>query len=348
MPIESNQIKFMKSHSVNDTASNGGRMSDVEAANSVKNNLWPDVPASERAAGSIRFRKLFIKIASPDNLILRDARVFIQTPTPAGDRVVFFAGTQRDVMANVSGVAQIQYGTGMLNADVAIGASVITVNVEDPDDTIFRPGQMIRLSNKTSVHDLTHSEDFIRIASTPGSVTWNGSLATLTLAAGATLANAYPPSDTLVASVLEAGDIIARTDSWGLATSAGRLGGWNGAGTPPATLADLQMVDSIAGIEQTWTLIFTSASAFSCVGDTVGQVGGGSILEDFAPNNPAYSRPYFTIPASLFGGIWAAGNALTFTTHPAALPIWEKRVVPPGTDSLSGNRVTIGLCGESE
>ncbi|MBF0273590.1 MAG: hypothetical protein HQL98_16220, partial [Magnetococcales bacterium] len=161
MSIEPDQIQFMKSQSVGDSPANGGRMSDVEIPNEVKNNLWPDVPASERLAGSTKYRKVFIKIANPDNLKLADARIFVATPTPAGDRVVFFEGTQRDTQSEVSGVAQTLYGCGLLNADVIAGASVITVNVEDPDDVIFNPGQMIRISNKSSVDDLVGVEEFV-------------------------------------------------------------------------------------------------------------------------------------------------------------------------------------------
>ncbi|MBF0108770.1 MAG: hypothetical protein HQL76_06305 [Magnetococcales bacterium] len=346
MPIENQQIKFMKSQTVSDAAGNGGRMSDLEAANGVKNNVWPDVPASERQNGSTKFRKIFIKVASPDNLMLKETRVFIQTPTPAGDRVVFFAGTQRDVQSEVSGIAQIQYGSGSLNAEVSAGASVITVNVEDPADAIFSPGQMIRISNKTSVEDLEGMEEFVSI----DAVTWNGNLATLTLAAGTTLTNAYLAADTTrVASVFEYGEVWAKTSNYALSTTSGTFGGWNGSGSPPVTLTEARIADHIAGIEQTWTLtIGYYGQDFQCVGDTVGPLGQGQMAEPFAPNNPAHSRPYFTLPPSFWGGSWQNGEVVSFTTHPAAIPIWEKRIIPPGTDSLAGDRVVIGVAGESE
>ncbi|MEO5330553.1 MAG: hypothetical protein H7839_00910 [Magnetococcus sp. YQC-5] len=348
MPIENFQIKFMKSQAVNDAPNNGGRMSDVEAANSVKNNVWPDVPASERTAGSTKYRKLFIKIANPDNLQMYDAHVFVQKPTPAGDRVVFFAGTQRDTQSDVSGATNILYGSGHLNSDVLMNATVLSVNVEEPDDVIFRPGQTIRIFNKVSVDDNSGTEEFLTLGSDPSAVSWNGSLATLTLAAGESVLNNYSASNTMVASVLKAGNVVGSTDAWALGTTAGTLGGWDGSGIVPATLADLRMVDHIAGIEQTWTLTFSSATAFSCVGDTVGAVSGGSTLANFAPNNPAYSRPYFTLPASLWAGVWASTNSVSFMTHPAAIPIWEKRIIPVGTSSLAGNKVVIGVSGESE
>ncbi|MBF0340350.1 MAG: hypothetical protein HQL95_05230 [Magnetococcales bacterium] len=345
MPIENNQIKFMKSLTVSDAAGNGGRMSDSEAANGVKNNVWPDVPASERKNGSTKYRKVFIKIANSDNLMLKDAHVFIQTPTPAGDRVVFFEGTQRDTQSDVSGVAQTQYGSGLLNADVTTGASVITVNVEDPTDAIFSPGQMIRIFNKTSVDDLVGTEEFVSLAA----VAWNGSLATLTLAAGTTLAYDYVTTNTKVTSVYEAGDVWASASEYAISTVAGTFGGWNGTGIPPVSLLEARIIDHIAGIEQTWTLtVGYYGQDFQCVGDTVGPLGQGQMAEAFAPINPAYSRPYFTLPPSFWGGSWQAGQVVSFTTHPAAIPIWEKRIIPPDTDSLAGDKVVIGVSGESE
>ena len=350
MPIEPNQIKFMKSIVVSDTSANGGRISSVEVATGVKNNLWPDVSTTERTAGSTKFRKTFIKVASPDNLKLINARVFIETPTPGGDRVLIVGhvADQTNIQSDIANLSTEFFGSGQLNANVSIGASTMTVNVEAQTDAIFHQNQLIRISNKTSVDDLAGSEEFVRIKDLSSAVSWNGNLVTLTLATGTTLENAYLASNTRVASVIEAGDIWAETDDWGLSASTGTFATWDGSGTAPGTLTGARMVDFIAGIEQVWTITFTNATTFTCVGDTVGAVGGGTISSDFAPNNPDYSRPYFTLPASLWGGTWANGDVLTFVTHPAAFPIWEKRIIPPNTASLSGNKVIIGVSGESE
>ncbi|MBF0420845.1 MAG: hypothetical protein HQL78_11850 [Magnetococcales bacterium] len=348
MPIEPNQIKFMKSQVVSDSAANGGRMSDTEAANGVKNNIWPDVPGAERKNGSTKFRKVFVKVASPDNLKLIDARIFVETPTPGGDRVVIFGADQTNTQSDVVNLVTFFYGTGQLNANVSVGASVLTVNVEEQTDWQFNPNQLIRISNKTSVDDVSGVEEFLRIKNDPSGVNWNGNLVTLTLADGQSVGYAYSASNTKVASVIEAGDIWAKTDTWALSSTAGTFAGWNGSGTAPTTLTDARMVDFIAGIEQTWTITFTNATTFTCVGDTVGSVGGGTVAGDFSPNNSVYSRPYFTIQASLWGGTWATGNVLTFKTHPAAFPIWEKRIIPPNTASLSGDKVIIGISAESE
>ncbi|MBF0141806.1 MAG: hypothetical protein HQL74_16220 [Magnetococcales bacterium] len=101
-------------------------------------------------------------------------------------------------------------------------------------------------------------------------------------------------------------------------------------------------------MEQTWSITFTNATAFTCFGDTVGSVGGGTITADFSPANAAYSKPFFTLSSSSWGGSWAAGDVLTFRTHPAAVPIWEVRVIPANSGSLSGDFVDFGIYGESE
>ncbi|MBF0154537.1 MAG: hypothetical protein HQL64_12415 [Magnetococcales bacterium] len=347
MPIESQQILFMKSQVVSDTASNGGRMSTVEIPDGVKNNVWPDVPASERTTGSTKYRKTFLKIASPDNLMLYDARVFVETPTPGGDRVVIFQGTQTDTQGSMN-ATPLLFGCGTLNANVSIGATTLQVNVEAQTDWIFNPNQLIRISNKTSVADLSGQEEFVRIKNLPSAVSWNGNLVTLTLADGTSLENSFLAANTRVASVMECGDLRARVDTWGVSSASGTYGGWNGSGSAPATLTDLRMVDHIAGIEQTWTITFTSATDFTCAGDTVGSVGTGSRNSAFSPTNPDHARPYFTLPATGWGGTWASGNILSFKTHPAAIPIWEKRVIPANTPSLSGNRVVVAISGESE
>ncbi|MBF0181313.1 MAG: hypothetical protein HQM03_14925 [Magnetococcales bacterium] len=350
MTIANSDIQYMKPQIVSDLDGNGGRMSDVEAANGVKNNIWPDVPASERKNGSTKYRKVFIKIANADSLKLADARIFVDTPTPGGDRVVIFPGTQTDTQADVAGVAHAFYGCATLDANIpdqqGAGGATLVVNTEEGSDAIFRPGGLIRITNKTSVDDLVGTEEFLRISSTP--VVWNGSTATIVLRQDAVIENVYSASNTRVSSVIEAGDIFGTTSDWQILSPAGKYGGWNGSGAVPTLLTDLRMVHSIGGCEQTWTITFSSATTFTCVGDTAGSMGGGTIHADFAPNNPAWSAPCFTLPSALFSGTWANGDVLRFKTHPAAFPIWEKRVIPPNTASLSGNKVIIGISGESE
>ena len=80
--------------------------------------------------------------------------------------------------------------------------------------------------------------------------------------------------------------------------------------------------------------------------ETVGSVGSGVITSAFAPQNPAFSKPYFTMPANAITAM-AAGNTIVLQTHPAAISIWIVRVIPAGCGSLAGDKVSIWFGGET-
>ncbi|OSM07652.1 hypothetical protein MAIT1_04587 [Magnetofaba australis IT-1] len=318
-------------------------MSANEIPDGVKNNVWPDVPQGERLAGSTKFRKVFFKVANDDDIRLINPRLFVETPTPGDDRVLIFPGTQTDAQGDLTG-SERQYGSGWLDANVSIGATSIAVNVESAADAIFADGDLIRISDKDGVDDATGNVEFVRLAAT-GGVTWNGDKATLTFAAGQSLQSGYAATNTRVGSVIEAANVEAAWDNWSGSTVAGTYDG-SAPTTPPSTTVPL--MDSIGSIEQTWTITFSDANNFTCVGDTVGDVGGGSIVGgDFSPNNPDFDRPYFTLPSIGWGGTWANGETITFRTHPAAIPVWWKRIVPAGANSLSADKVVVAITGES-
>ncbi|MBF0127570.1 MAG: hypothetical protein HQM02_10215 [Magnetococcales bacterium] len=342
MAIQTSEIKWYQSQSVNDTAGNGGLMSSDEIPDGVKNNVWPDVPQAERSAGSVKYRKTFIKIANDDDLALLTPRVFVETHTPGDDSVVLMAGSQTDTQGDAVGYTRF-YGAGDLDGDVLAGDNALEVNVESGNGAggheIFRDGDLIRVSDKSSVDALAGNAEFLRLAGS-GGVSWNGTLATLTLAGGVTLGSNYPASATRVASVMEPADIEASFSGWQESSVAGT---YDEGAHPP-------LGDHIGTIEQTWTLTFTSGTGFTCAGNTRGTVGSGTLGGgSFAPNNPDFGKPYFTLVNTTppWGGTWAGGDSITFTTHPASLAVWEKRTVPPGAGSRSGNKVIVAISGES-
>ncbi|MBF0212196.1 MAG: hypothetical protein HQM00_01385 [Magnetococcales bacterium] len=342
MAIQTSEIKWYQSQVVNDGNSNGGAMSANEIPDGVKNNVWPDVPQAERTAGSVKYRKTFIKIANDDDLALIDPRVFVETHTPGDDSVVLMAGTHTDTQAQASGYTRF-YGAGDLDADLLSGDTLLTVTVENGNDAsghaIFRDGDLIRISDKTSVEAIDGNAEFLRLAASNG-VSWNGTLATLTLENGSTVGFNYLSTATKVASVLEGADIAASVSGWQESSAAGS---YDETQSPVSG-------DHIGTVEQTWTLTFTNATQFTCAGNTLGNVGSGSIGATFAPNNPTFSKPYFTLAGGSppWGGTWSSGDTITWTTHPAAIAIWEKRVVPAGANSRSGNKVIVAISGESE
>ena len=330
MSIAQAELKLYKSTVINDTGANGGRMSASEAVDAVKNNIFPDVSVSERTAGITRWRKLFAKVANAASLALQNPKIIIETITPGGDHVEIAAGTYEDTQSGL-GTPRL-YGGGPLNANVSATASSIDVLVEDAAAGLFADGDTIRISDRATV-DGAGNEEFMTIATS--GVSYVGNVATLTLTAG--LVNGYTASATRVSSVYQPADIAGAVSSWVETSTSGT---YDEVGNPVA-------VDSIGGVSQAWTLTFSSASAFSVTGDTLGSVGSGTISGDFAPNNPDFSAPYFTLLSAGWAGTWASGDTITFRTDPAAAPIWLKQTVPPGTAALSSDSVIPAIIGES-
>jgi hypothetical protein len=332
MAIVANELIWRRPAEVSDAGTNGGRMTMTAIPSAVKNNIWPDVPQSERTAGSTKYRKVFIHVANDNDLTLISPKVFVLMPTPGDDRVTFIPGTQTNTQSGVTGSEQ-KYGAGTLNASVIAGATSIQVAVEKwSSDPIFATGLKIRISDKQSIGG-AGNEEYATITGAPGV---SGDLITLNLTAGLTngYSNATP---TYVSTVWEPGD-VACSSAWGTETTT--LGTYNESSYP-------LILDNLGTIEQLWTLTFTSATAFNASGNTVGPITAGATTTNYIPVNPATGKPYFTLQSAGFGGTWATNDTITFTTHPASIPLWYRRVIDAGANSLSGNKVIVAVDGES-
>ena len=86
-------------------------------------------------------------------------------------------------------------------------------------------------------------------------------------------------------------------------------------------------------VEQSFTLTFTSATAFTVTGDVIGSLPAGDISTQYAPLNPATNAPYLTIPATAWTSATTSAT-LTFDTHPAALPFWFVSRFYPGVSPI--------------
>lgn len=328
MSIIANELVWRKPAEISDAGTNGGRMAFASITSAVKNNIFPDVPQSERTAGSTKYRKIFIHVANDADLALVAPKVFVETRTPGDDNVTFIAGTQRDTQSAITG-SETKFGAGVLNANVSAAAVTITVLVEDAANDIFPNGSTIRISDKTSINGAGNEE--YRVTS---NCVYGGNIATLTLTLG--LDNGYSATTTKVASVYLPADVETVIASW-VET---------GSGTYDETTYPV-LGDSISTVEQDWTIEFTSATAFNITGDQLGLVGTGNTSSNAAPINGNYSKPYFTLRSVGWGGTWTIGDTITFKTSPAAIPIWYRRVVPAASNSLSGNSVIVAVDGES-
>jgi hypothetical protein len=329
MSIQASEIKLYRSANVSDLASNGGIMSSVEVVAGAPANLFPNASLADRQAGVTRYRKMFYKVGSAENLALIAPRLWMDSNTPGDDRIVFFPGTQRDAQSAIPGSPTF-YGMGVTTAGVLAGGTSLSVQVEDGTVSIFRNAGLVRISDRADPFS-SGNEHWSLISGTPTVV---GNVVTFSLAtpvpvgflSGSKVSSVYAP-----ASVSPSIDTVVLTAAGGSLTNQ----------------AANMIPNSIGGIEQNWTLTFTSATAFNIAGDTVGAVGSGNTSSGAAPNNPAFNKPYFTLNAALFGGSYVAGNMLTFSTHPAAVPLWVRQVVPDGAVAMSNNTFSIYIDGET-
>ena len=336
MTILDNELKFYRPAEVSDAATNGGRMIATEIVSGVLQNVFPHVFKAERTAGSTKYRKVFAKVANDSDETLYTPGYCVDGPTSGEDYCCFWPGTQRDTQADITGSERI-YGAASLKTDVAAGASELTVTVEHADLTgMYVNGDQIRISDKVLPDSVTGNEEVQVISGVPSV---SGLDVTITIAG--TLTNAYlAATPCKVASIYEpASDLTCTVDNWDDSDTT--------SGTYDETTYPI-ITDNIGTVEQTWTIEMQSAGTFKVTGDTLGIVATGeAITGDVAPSNADFTKPYFTIEAAGWGGTWATGETIVFQTHPAAVPLWEKRVVPADCASLANNKLIAIAMGES-
>lgn len=330
MPVLGSEIKMYRSSLVGDVAaSNGGVMSANEVVTSVNNNIFPDVPQSERAAGSVKWRKVFFRDTNSGNLPLLNPRVYMDNYTQGDDAVYFADGTQSDLQSGLPGTPKL-YGCAKLDSSLSAGATSLNVLIEDSTNQYFKDGDVIRITNKADVSS-AGQEEFVTISGAP---TIAGAVVTIHTATP--VANAYTAATTRVSNVLSIADLKPAVSGVNVTTA--------GSGTFDS--ANIGM--SNLGTEyDVWSITFTSSTAYTVSGARIGAVGAGGTLSDFSPINPANGLPYFTLASALFGGAWLTGDTVAFTTAPAAHGLWCKRVVPTGATAISGNRFIIAIDGET-
>lgn len=333
MSIQSTDIVWRKSQVTKTDGSNGGRMTSDIIASDSKNNIWADVPQSERDAGSVKYEKVFLHIANDEDLDLIQPRVFVESQTDGDDAVTIFAGTQINYEAGIVG-GEHKYGCGDLNVTVSSGVTSIDVVTEGESLAYFTDGDLIRISDKTDVNDATGNEEYVTISGVPS---YLSDVATITFTPALTYGYSAVAGATRVASVMEPADV---TTSYSAVSATG--------GTFDPSGGNL-LIDHIGGIYQTWTLTFSNATDYVVTSDdpSLGISEPWDINSTLILSNPDYSKPYFTLLPAAFGGTFVNGSVVTFTTSPASIPVWYKRTIPAGTASLVDNAVIVAVDGQS-
>lgn len=328
MAIVGTEIHLYQSATVNDTASNGGRISSTVIPTGQSNSWWPNVTDTQLTAGATQYRKSFVRIDNASDEVGYNLRVGLWKPTPGEDAIYLFAGTQTDLQSGISSPDLV--GAGTLDSSVIAGASSIDVLVEDGAVIIFRDGETIRISDQTTVGGAGNAE-FHVINGTP---TVDGDVVTITLTG--TLANAYSNTNTYVSSLLEQATVTGTTSNKVVTSSAG-------------TFDETKVtVGNLGSMYQQITLTFTSATAYTATSDLVTfSPSTGSINSTYAPTNVGVGAAYVSIPTTAFGGTFANGDTVVFKTTPPAMPIWEERVIPSGASAIASQTRTLMIFVES-
>jgi hypothetical protein len=332
MAILESELVFYPPEENSSASTNGGRPDETSSSPSGQyNNTWPNVFSDERDLGSNLLRKKFIKIENTSDLALQITKMFFHKPTDGDDYVKMFAGTMRNTQGDLS--SPREYGTSVLKTSVSSGTTIV-VTIEDSSETgLFQDGDLIVLHNKVNPTDVAGTREFLTIT---GSPVYVGDEVTITTVES--VANSYVADAAYVSSVVEFGTIQTAYDNLVVTSSSGTFDDT----TYPITL------NNMGCIEQTWTITFNAGgTTFTCSGDTVGAVESGNITEDYEPSNPN-TYNYFTIEFEAFGGTFAQDETIVFQTHPAMIPLWQRRVVPAGSSSQSTNDATLVIVGESE
>lgn len=328
MSIIASELKWYKSTVVTNTATNGGKMSNNQIVDGVKNNVFPDVSQAERLVGITRYRKVFAKLTNAADEVLVNPGFHLTKFTPAQDRVELFVGTHVDVEGDITGSEQ-KYGAGSLTSLITAGDTEIVITLEDPTQAIFEA-----TGNAIYIGDGTNSEYHTDVAASQV-----GDQVTLTLDTGVMVANNYAVIDTFVASVIYGTLTELEPTASGVTVSS--VAGLYDDTTYPVEGSN------IGSIEETYTITFTSATEFDCTDAGAVVRGSGNTSSDFAPTNTVFSVPFFTLRSAGFSGSFLLGDTLTLTTHPASQAVWCKQTVPAGTNSFSGDNFTIRFGGES-
>ena len=318
MALTANDIKFFRSKTITDDNSNGGRMDETaEVVSGTKYNLFPRVSYQERTNGITRYRKMFMANRNTANDAAYNALIALIGHSTGDDRFYIVAGTQTDTQADASGYTGWT-GGGLLNADVSAGATSIDVLFESNDYEI-PAGATIVLQDDTKTEWAT--------VSSSTAATWSGNVATITLENG--LANSFSASNTKVGICVSLGDLTPSLSGISVSSTSG-------------TFDDTQVsLENVGTVYDVWTITFTSSTAFEVSGQYEGAQANGDISTDYSPINPNTSTPYFTIPAAAWGGTWAAGDTVQFTTNPAAAAVWIKEVVPAGAAREANNEENL-------
>jgi len=215
-------------------------------------------------------------------------------------------GTERTVNVAADGSCSGYCSAGQLNMATGAWTTNITWNTA-PDDT----------ENITAnYHENCYS--------------YSGS--TVTVELSGQVAGAFDVASTFGSGCIYMDEVACAFSNWDITSTSG---------TYDDTTYPL-VLHNKGTVQEDWVLSFTSSTNFSVSGGFYGTIGTGSIGSTFAPINPDTGVAYFTLNTAGWGGTWANGDTVSFTTSPSALPILLEEEVPTGTTQEPNNLLALG------
>ena len=332
MAITQPDLKHFLSEVVATGATNGGMMSENQAVDAQKNNVWPNVSAAMRETGGTMYRKIF---GSPRNVgseALSAIKVWLHGPTAGDDYVYMFAGTKTDTEADFS--QTVKYAAADLAADITTGDTACTITCEDAVTTLG-----FHASGKVAISDQLYpgargASLVVTLSSTPPLV----SGLTVTLYFETAITAGFLASNTVVGAVMEPSDIEATTGTIVVTSASGTV---DESVYPPVCY-------NKGTRDETLTASFSTTTNFTVSGSRSGALGSGTVDTDFVATHPTNSATLITIPAGFFSATgFVALDTVVIPTIGCNFAYWEARVIPALADSLNGNQAISAYTGES-
>lgn len=358
MSVRISDIVYVKSNIVNQTLANGGGMSSNVIANRTLNGFLPIASPTQYTSGVTLYSKEFVWNKNTSNKTAYSVLYSLFFTTTSGDKFLGCVGTQTDTQAEADDYTTWR-GAGRLDSMIIAGATSLSILFPSTEFAVVNGDIIIIDSNfmlsQAIASDVTvfdavwfDGSEWVRMTA-PSidpdeylygtymgnnvvySINSSGHLEYLTVSSSSwvnnvctintveTIVNNYPSSYTYAGVCLTLGD-IKTSYSDVVETSAG-----------DGTFVEANMVlGNVGTIEDTWTLTFTSATAYNVSGTLTGALAAGATSGSYAPNNPAVTAPYFTIGTNCWAATWASGDTVVFKTHPASASIWIKQIIPAG------------------
>lgn len=318
-----------------DTNAHGGRLSNVSIPNGSVRSLFRDIEMADLTAGTVRRRKFYYKNLNGDNIRLQGTRIYLGFWPNSSVRHHIFAGTQIDTKADLSSIRR--YSVANVTQAITAGDTTVSITTHGSSFAAFQAGDTVAVLDLESPADGSGKREFRTITN----VSYTGAVATLTL--NSALDSSYETARTVsgntvytrVASCILPGDLIA---SIGTITKSSVLGSYDNVNYPITA-------SNVGCVKETFTLTFTSSTAFTIVGDTLGNVGSGNTMGDVTINNITLGDVMLGIPSGFWTGTWATNDSLIIPTTPAAAPIWGEIDVLPGTTPVALGKFSVWIDG---